>query len=136
MNVTTNTVIVIRHIIMDEPLRCWAQMQTASDLAARYGAVVHLTLGCYGEPTRKRPGMGSGCMPRDPQRGYDRCRHDLSALRREGAIDITDDTPCWTPDGGPCRTCGGIKRAEMAVPDEYPGPPASPVTAPAQGALW
>jgi hypothetical protein len=128
-------VTVIRHVILGEPLRCFAQMMTAHHLAEEHGATAHLTPGCYGEPRRKRPGMGSSCMPPDPQRGADRCRHDLAGLRREGAIDITGDTPCWTPDGGPCQWCGGTRGAEMAVPDEYPIPQARTGVAPVQGAL-
>lgn len=115
----------VRHIIMNEPLRCWAQMATASKLAEEHGAIAHLTPGCYGERARKRPGMGSGCMPGDPQRGYDRCRHDVGALRAEGAIDITAETPCWTHDGAPCPDCRAQRRpdGDMAVPDEYPAVP-------------
>jgi len=113
----------VRHVIIDEPLRCFGQMMTAHKLAEAHGAVVHLTPGCYGEPTRKRPGMGSGCMPRGPLRGYDRCRHDLAVLRAEGAADITAETPCWTPDGGMCLTCHGRWGPDMAVPDEYPDVP-------------
>jgi hypothetical protein len=125
---------VIRHVILAEPLRCWAQMMTACQLAEAHGAVMHLTPGCYGEATRKRPGMGSSCMPRDPARGYGRCRHGLAVLRAEGAIDITTATPCWTL-GGTCTTCGGVTRAEMAVPDEYPVTHPVPVRS-AQGVLW
>lgn len=83
-----------RHIIMAVPLRCFGQMVAAAQYAAEYDAVVHLTAGCYGEPRPKRPGMGSSCMPVDPVRGADRCRHDLAVLRAEGAIDITADWPC------------------------------------------
>jgi hypothetical protein len=111
-------------------------MATAHHLAEEHGAVTHLTPGCYGEPTRKRPGMGSGCMTPDPRRGYDRCRHDLAELRREGAIDITDDTPCWTPGGGPCRDCGGVRGAQMAMPDEYPVSRVRAASVPVQGTLW
>ena len=110
------TATAIRHVILDQPLSCWAQMMTASKLAETHDAVVHLTPGCYGEPARKRPGMGSGCMPRDPERGYDRCRHDLAALRHEGAIDITDSTECWTRDGSPCTTCHGARGARRPYP--------------------
>ena len=110
----------VRHVILDQPLKCWAQMATAHEFAEAHGALVHLTAGCYGEPTRKRPGMGSGCMPLDPLRGADRCRHDLAALRREGAIDVTPDIECWTPDGSACTTCKGRAPGTMAVPDEYP----------------
>jgi hypothetical protein len=112
-------------------------MATAYKLAEARGAVVHLTPGCMGERSRKRPGMGSGCMPRNPARGYDRCRHDLAALRLEGAIDITADVACWTPDGGSCGTCSGRPGSEMAVPDEYPVPRAeAPAASVVQGALW
>jgi len=107
----------IRHVILDRPLGCWAQMVTAYKLAEAHGATMHLTPGCWGERTRKRPGMGSGCMPLDPRRGADRCRHDLAALRREGAVDITDDTPCWTPDGTPCQCCRGRPPVRDLVQD-------------------
>jgi hypothetical protein len=125
----------VLHVILDQPLRCFAQMMTASRLAEASGATMHLTPGGYGEPTRKRPGMGSGCMPLDPARGADRCRHDLAALRREGAIDITADTRCWTPDGSACPTCAEVPAGEMAVPDEYPVPGPGHGGR-MQGALW
>lgn len=131
----------VRHIILDQPLSCWGQMMTAAKLAEAHGATLHLTAGCIGEPRKKHPGMSSSCMPRDPVRGYDRCRHDLAELRRGGAIDITDDIECWTPDGSECTTCHGARgNNKMAVPDEYPltrhALPAGAVTAPVQGALW
>ena len=87
-----------------------------------------------------QPGMGSSCMPLDPVRGADRCRHDLAGLRRDGAIDITDSTECWTPDGSPCATCHGTRGVETAVPDEHPVPrhrlPSRVASPAAQGALW
>lgn len=128
----TETPVIIRHVILGQPLRCWAQMMTAQNLADAHGAVVHLTPGCYGEPARKRPGMGSSCMPPDPGRGYDRCRHDLAVLRAEGATDVTAATPCWAAGGGTCGTCGGVMRGEQADPDEYP----ATHKVLAQGMLW
>jgi hypothetical protein len=95
----------IRHVILDQPLRCFGQMMTAIRLSDEHGATIHLTERCGGKRARKRPGMGSGCMPLDPVTGADRCGHDLGELRREGAVDITPATGCWTPDGSPCATC-------------------------------
>ena len=135
-----NAAPAIRHVILGQPLSCWGQMMTAAKLAETHGATLHLTAGCVGEPRKKHPGMGSGCMPLDPVRGADRCRHDLAALRREGAIDITDITECWTPDGSVCTTCHGARGAERAVPDEHPVPrhrlPGRVASPAAQGALW
>ena len=131
---------VIRHVILGQPLSCFAQMMTAAKLAEAHGATLHLTAGCIGEPRKKHPGMSSSCIPRDPVRGYDRCRHDLASLRREGAIDITDSTECWTRDGSPCTTCHGARGVQAAVPDEYPVPrhrlPGRVASPAVQGALW
>jgi hypothetical protein len=67
-------------------------------------------------------------------------REVLGELRSEGAVDITADAPCWTPDGTPCQCCGGARVAEMAVPDERPVPlyrqPGTVASPAAQGALW
>jgi hypothetical protein len=128
----------ISHVILDQPLRCFNQMMTGYMLAEEHGATLHLTAGCIGEPTGKRPGMGSSCMPDG------RCRHDLGELRREGAIDITDDAPCWTPAGTSCECCAVACTADMAVPAEHPGhvitAPHAPVwvslTPEVQGVLW
>lgn len=126
----------IRHVILDRPLRCFNQMMTAYMLAEEHGATLHLTSGCTGKPTGKYPGMASSCMPSGPQHGGGRCRHGLGELRSEGAIDITDDAPCWTPEGTPCQCCGGPRAAKMAVPDEHPVPAITAPRAPVQGALW
>ena len=112
----------VKHVILDRPLRCWLQMVTAMKLEAYHGALAHLTEGCAGKSTGRRPGMGSGCMP-PTERGYDRCRHDLDELRAEGAIEIMSNIVCWPPDGRICRTCRGREwhaDGAMWVPDEYP----------------
>jgi hypothetical protein len=125
-------------IILDRPMRCWAQMVTVYRMAEASGATVHLTAGCYGESTPKRPGMGSGCMPHDPKRGYDRCRHNLTELRQQGAIDVGPDIKCWifTP-GAACDTCRGQRRPDghMWFPDEYPTPRRVPAAVPRPGEL-
>jgi hypothetical protein len=92
---TTQT---IRHVILNQPLRCIAQLVTANKMVKRLSATAHLTSRCLD--------VYSDCMP-PIEGGSPPCRHDLDALRREGAIDIGPDIECWAWEPGPCPTCGG-----------------------------
>jgi hypothetical protein len=100
-----------RHVIVDEPMRCFNQLVAAHHMAEAMGATVHMTARCLGKPTRKRPGMGSSCMPARSGRGGDKCRHDLTELRGQGAVDVSSDIECWTDGPVPCTTCGGVERS-------------------------
>lgn len=104
------------HLIADRPMRCFGQLLSALDMADRLGATLHMTAGCLGEPTRNRPGMSSGCMPLDPVRGGDRCRHDLADLRRRGAVDISPDIECRTWGPGACTAC--VERQPVVLEGE------------------
>jgi hypothetical protein len=94
----------VDHIILNWPLRCWAQLQTAFDLAWQHRAVVHLTEVCAF--SLRPPGedivLTSGCVD---SRGT--CNHNLKELREEGAINITPDTECKPNSWGYCPWCKG-----------------------------
>ena len=116
------TVTTAKHLICDVPLRCFGQFMAVQKLADDLGAVVHLTEGCAGKSTAKRPGMGSiphagpsgprcrplpsrpGCAAR-PGRGRHHVRQPVldpgwqavPDLRLRRAVAVT----------GPCADSGG-----------------------------
>ena len=104
----------VRHVILNEPLRCFAQMITAAKLAEQHHAVTHLTGACAGKPTRNHPGMASGCVAPGPA-ANSRCMCDLAALDAEGAIYITSNTICWSRDGDSCPYCKDSHGEKLAA---------------------
>jgi hypothetical protein len=103
---------VVNHIYLAWPLRCWAQLATAVDLAWLHRAVLHITEGCAQHLTRSGDRrVNSGC-------GHYGCQHSPAELREEGLIAITPDTRCRLGTDPSCLICKGRWRDDgtMALP--------------------